>query len=49
MLTPINLTQNGHGARAPGVRRLSFNRALTIGAAFALWAAILVGFRLLAI
>ena len=49
MLTPIDLTPNGHSARVTSARRLNFNRPLAIGAAFALWAAILVGFKLLTI
>lgn len=49
MLTPINLTPNGHSARVTGARRINLNRPLAVGAAFALWAAILVGFKLLTI
>lgn len=40
---------NGPPAKAPSARRLNFNRPLAIGASLALWAAILVGFKLLTI
>jgi hypothetical protein len=49
MLTPINFVPNGPPARTPGIRRLNLNRPLAIGAAFALWAVILIAFRLLTI
>ncbi len=49
MLTPIDLTPHGHPARVSGARRLNLNRPMAVGAAFALWAAILVGFKLLTI
>ncbi len=50
MPTRINLVPSGGpSAPTPSVRRLSFNRPLAIGAALALWAAILVVLRLLTI
>lgn len=49
MLTPMHFTPHGHPARASTARRINLDRPLAVGAAFALWAAILVGVRLLTI
>lgn len=49
MPTRIHLAPNGPSAPAPGIRRINFNRPLAIGAALVLWAAILVGFKLLTV
>ncbi len=40
---------NGPPGRAPSARRLNLNRPLAIGASLVLWAAILVGLKLLTI
>lgn len=47
MLSHINLAPHGPQAKVTGARRFSLNRTVSVGAAFALWAAILVGFKLL--
>lgn len=49
MRTRIRLAPNGPSAPGPIIRRFNFNRPLAIGAALVLWAAILVGLRLLTI
>lgn len=49
MPTRIRLAPSGPSAPAPSIRRFNFNRPLAIGAALVLWAAILVGLKLLAI
>lgn len=49
MPTRIHLAPNGPSAPVPGIRRINLNRPLAIGAALVLWAAILVGLKLLAI
>jgi len=47
MATRIHLAPSG--APAPGVRRINLNRPLAVGVALMLWAAILIGLRLLTI
>ncbi len=49
MPTRIHLAPNGPSAPAPIIRRYNFNRPLAIGAALVLWAAILVGVKLLGV
>lgn len=49
MATRIHLTPGGHPAETAPVRRLNFNRSLVVGAAVAMWAAILVVLKLLPI
>ncbi|MDR6627052.1 hypothetical protein [Caulobacter segnis] len=47
MVTQIHLAPGGAPAPAPSLRRLNLSRPLAIGAAMAMWAAILIGLRLL--
>jgi len=47
MPTRIHLSPGGHPAPDTTIRRFNFNRPLAIGAALVLWAAILVGVKLL--
>jgi hypothetical protein len=49
MPTRIHLAPNGPAAPGTGIRRINLNRPLAIGAALVLWAAILVGLKLLAV
>lgn len=53
MVTRIRLAPSGAPggapAQTPGIRRINLNRPLAVGAALALWAAILIGLRLLAL
>ena len=49
MPTRIHLAPNGPSAPGHGFRRFNFNRPLAIGAALVLWAAILVGLKLLTV
>lgn len=49
MPTRIHLVPNGPTGPAPIIRRFNFNRPIAVGAALVLWAAILVGLKLLAI
>jgi hypothetical protein len=49
MPTRIHLAPNGPSAPGPIIRRFNFNRPIAVGAALVLWAAILVGLKLLAI
>nr|WP_295110620.1 hypothetical protein [uncultured Caulobacter sp.] len=49
MPTRIHLAPNGPTDPATNVRRFNFNRPIAVGAALVLWAAILVGLKLLAI
>lgn len=47
MATRIHLISGGHSPRHAPTRRFNFDRPLVIGAALALWAAILVVLKLL--
>lgn len=47
MVTRIHLAPSG--APAPSIRRINLNRPLAVGAALVMWAAILIGLRLLAL
>ena len=51
MVPRIRLAPSGAPVEAPtsGVRRINLNRPLAVGAALVMWAAILIGLRLLAI
>jgi hypothetical protein len=49
MPTRIHLAPNGPPGPAPHVRRFNFNRPIAVGAALILWAAILVGLKLLSV
>lgn len=53
MVTRIHLAPSGAPGGAPvpppGIRRINLNRPLAVGAALVLWAAILIGLRLLAL
>jgi hypothetical protein len=45
----MRIVPNGPSATGPTIRRFNFNRPLAIGAAFLLWAAILIGLKLLTV
>jgi hypothetical protein len=45
----MRIVPNGPPAAGPTIRRFNFNRPLAIGAALVLWAAILVGLKLLTV
>jgi hypothetical protein len=46
---PMRIVPNGPPASDPTIRRFNFSRPLAIGAALVLWAAILVGLKLLTV
>lgn len=49
MPTRIHLAPNGPSDPSPSIRRFNFNRPIAVGAALVLWAAILVGLKLLSV
>jgi len=49
MPTRIHLAPNGPTDPAPIIRRFNFNRPIAVGATLVLWAAILVGLKLLTV